>query len=497
MPLINSVLSSSRAVREKTVPIIFPSGWDGLKGPVFDWYRGLPCQHINRLQIRRDSSGAVPHRFIVARLADGSIQRFDRRPKSKNSGEILVAGFFNTSTVEAVDEIEAVETEDWADLEKDTKCEVDLDLEGDMDILTLLSACYGISCDDSAHNYALLQFNCYFFSWTILAIVARHKVPSSIPDADHIFNRLKPRLSSLTTTLAGELSRTVMQAALDTITAVRREAGTWTIWKGSNWIDKIIWSLPMSVFRFLMQNLMELRLHPNLKPHIQGQLYSALEPELRSMLESKLHAHLIPANIHNSLWFSEVQHVVERAIKAEIINTVWDIIWDTIGGAGSKIDVFQVARDISRARFAEGHPGNEAQFSALWNAAIYAALGAIHKSAHGKVPDETAARGDIFDEAWFAARDAALLAAQAIVEDTGPTLNNHKRDVMWVKVWEAWGPAWGAAQARARDTVLASVDNMTSALVGSVVEAIILEIGGSHLRLAPVKVNVDVCLNLS
>ncbi|KAG8725323.1 hypothetical protein FRC09_002205 [Ceratobasidium sp. 395] len=451
-PLVGSVLASSRALQRNSIPIVFPSDWKNLKGPVFDWYRALPCQHINRLQIRKDSSGAVPHRFIVAHLTDGSVQRFDRRPKSKNSGEILAAGIFGSSTIEAVDEIEAVESSAWPSLEKETKCEVDLNLGESMDILTVLSACYGISRDASAHNYALLQFNCYFFSWTILAIVARHKIPNSIPSADQIYDRLQPRLQSLTGTLAGELSRAVMQAALDTITAVRHEAGTWTIWKGSNWIDKIIWSLPMSVFRFLMKNLMALRLHPSLKPHIQKQLFSALGSKLQLMLESKLHAHLIPDN---------------------------------------------VTQEVSQARFAEGHPGNEAQFSALWNAAIYAALEAVYRSAHGKIPDGAITRETIFDDAWCTARDSALLAAQAVVRDTGPKLNNRKRDVMWVKVWEAWGPAWGAAQARARGTVLTSVNNMANALVDSVVGAIILEIGGSHLSLAPVKVDVEVSVNPS
>ncbi|KAG8771620.1 hypothetical protein FRC12_003492 [Ceratobasidium sp. 428] len=253
----------------------------------------------------------------------------------------------------------------------------------------------------------------------------------------------------------------------------------------------------MSVFRFLMKNLMSLRLHPSLKPHIQKQLFSALGPKLQLMLESKLHAHLIPDNVHNSLWFSEVRHIAEHAIRAEITNTVWDVIWDTVGGTGSGIDMFQVTQEVSQARFAEGHPGNEAQFSALWNAAIYAALEAVYRSARGKIPDGVITRETIFDDAWCTARDSALLAAQAVVQDTGPKLNNPKRDVMWEKVWEAWGPAWGAAQARARGTVLTSVNNMANALVDSVVKAIILEIAGSHLSLSPVKVDLEVSINSS
>ncbi|KAG9083010.1 hypothetical protein FRC06_004735, partial [Ceratobasidium sp. 370] len=224
MPLIDSI-PSSRGLQRRVVSIKFPSGWDGLKGPLFDWYRGLSCREINRLQIRKDSSGTVPHRFIIAHLTDHSIQRFDRRPKSKNSGEVVAAGFVKTSTIEADDEIEMVEPSTWLSLEAQTKCEVDLYLAGDMDILTILSACYGISCDEHAQNYALLQYNCYFFSWTILAIVARHKVPNSIPQPSQVFARIEPRLEALAITLAKELSQAVMGMVLDTVTAFKREVG--------------------------------------------------------------------------------------------------------------------------------------------------------------------------------------------------------------------------------------------------------------------------------
>ncbi|KAG9091970.1 hypothetical protein FRC07_011749, partial [Ceratobasidium sp. 392] len=253
-----SVASSSRALQRAVTPIIFPSDWETHEGPTFDWYQRLSCKRIRRLQIRKDSSGAVPHRFIVAHLADNSIQRFDRRPQSKNAGEIVAASLFGTSTIAADDEIEMVEAGAWPSLEQQTKCEVDLDLGGDMDILTILSACYGISRDASARDYALLRYNCFFFSWTILAIVARHKVPSSIPNVDQVFNRLEPKLTPLTVTLAGQLSQVIMQAVLDTVTAFRQEVGYTTILRGISWsVNKVIWSMPMPVLRFGMQNLMK------------------------------------------------------------------------------------------------------------------------------------------------------------------------------------------------------------------------------------------------
>ncbi|KAG9095498.1 hypothetical protein FRC06_009749 [Ceratobasidium sp. 370] len=215
---------------------------------------------------------------------------------------------------------------------------------------------------------------------------------------------------------------------------------------------------------------MTFRLHPNLIPHIQQQLFSELVPKLKLMLESKLHAHLIPANIHDSLWLSEVQEVVERAIREETTNTVWDVMWDTLGGAGSDINVFEVARDdkLASTKGMVVTKPNSVQF------------GTLHST-----------RETIFDDAWCSARDSALEAAQGVVRATAAKLNNKKRDVLWEKVWAVWNQTWEVSQGRARQSVLASVNTMASALVHSVDEAVILEIGGSHPRIAPVTVNVE------
>ncbi|KAG8793266.1 hypothetical protein FRC12_003336 [Ceratobasidium sp. 428] len=491
MRFIDPISSSSRSSERKVIPIAFPSDWDRQNGPTFEWYQSLSCRYIHRLQIRKDSSGTVPHRFIVAHLTNGSIQRFDRRPKSKNAGEILAAGFFNTSKIEADDEIEVIEPSAWSSLEQATKCEVDLDLEGNMDILTILSACYGISRDASAHNYALFQFNCYFFSWTILAVVARHKVPTSIPRVSQIFSRLEPRLEPLTIRLAGQLSGVIMQTVLDTVTTFRQKVGYTTILRGSSWsINKVIWTMPMPVLRFAMQNIMKIALHHFLEPRLQAQLLSQLAPRLRSTLESKLHAQLIPANIHDSLWLSDVRKLVDDAIRTEISNTLWDIGWDAVGKTGSDISPLEVAQE----QIPNGRCTGPAQFRAMYNAAMYAALPAMHRSAKGKLTDSKTTREDILNEAWFAGRDAALVAAQAVVQATAQYFNSPARAVMWSRAWEVWNDVWGASQARARETILASVDTMIDSLIDIVVEAIVLEVGSSNHRLAPVRVDISVSL---
>ncbi|KAG8742902.1 hypothetical protein FRC10_000761 [Ceratobasidium sp. 414] len=242
--------------------------------------------------------------------------------------------------------------------------------------------------------------------------------------------------------------------------------------------------MPTSILRLGLRYLLEVGLHLHFKPHIQTQLFSELAPKLRSMLESKLHAQLIPANIHNSLWLSEVQHIVEHAIRTEVVNTLDAVLWNTIGGAGSDINVFDVAREVSQASIAEGHGGGQAQSTAMWNAALYAALPEMCRPAYGKISDDTLTREDIFDEAWNAGQNAALGAAQSAAKQ--PT-----RDLMWEKAWGVWNRAWGAARDKARDSALASATNMANSLISSVVQVVVLELGSSHLRLAPVRVNME------
>ncbi|KAG8759361.1 hypothetical protein FRC12_009769 [Ceratobasidium sp. 428] len=488
---LQSVIPTScggRNSKRKVIPIAFPSGWDMQSGPTFEWYQSLPCRYIDRLQIRKDSSGTVSHRFIVAHLANGSIQRFDRRPRSTDSGEILAAGFFNTSTIEADDVIEIVEPSVWPSLEQDTKCEVDLDLEGSTDILTILSACYGISRDASARNYVLLQFNCYFFSWSILAVVARYKVPTSVPRASQVFSRLEPRLEPLTKRLAGQLSGVIMQAVLDMVTTFRQKVGYTTILRGSSWsINKVVWTMPMSVLRFAMQNIMKIALHHFLEPRLQAKLLPRLASVLPSTLESKPHPQSIPSKIHDSLWLSDVRKPVDDALRAiisnEITNALWDIGWDIFSKTGLDISPLEAAQE----QIPNGRCTGPAQFRAMYNAAMYAALPAMHQSAKGKLTDSKTTREDILNEAWCAGRDAALVAAQAVVQATAHYFNNPERAVMWSRAWEVWNEVWGTLQVQ---NILASVDTMTNSIINIVAEAIVLEIGNSSHRLEPVRVDV-------
>lgn len=475
-------MTSELSVDHSTRPVAinFPKGWR--EGPVFEWYDSLQCKTVKSLQIRKQPWNGVVHRFIIARMADESIFRFDRRLPN-----------VTTTRFRAIDEVRAAKPR----IMETSKCEVELALRREVELILVLSACYGISQDDDAQNYDPLVYNCWFFSWAVLTIVARHELPKSIPAADQLFARLSPNLSSLTSTLADELGRMLLKAVLDTIMALCRSVGYGTMLRGivgfdSSGREMLAWCMPPSVLRVLLRSTMARRIHPHLKNVIETQLFAELELKLKPMLQSMIEEDVLPDKVRNSLWLSTVAHRAGESVGLAIENTVWDVVFDTIGNAGKDIDASQIAQDVARERTAEGLRANATQFAAVWNAALHAAMPAVRAKAYGREPGNEANHVAVFNEAWHAAKHAALGAARSVVRETGPQLHNGERDKMWVEIWRVWDESWAAAQDDARRSVLGSVQKMKEALVDSVIKAVVSELGGPDSDMLNVKVHVPV-----
>ncbi|KAG8686426.1 hypothetical protein FRC08_012512 [Ceratobasidium sp. 394] len=188
-----SLFSVSRiSGKSERCPMEFGSVWG--KGAIFDWYRDtLTSRIVNRLEIRitRDT---VPHRFVVAYMEDGSICRFDRRPRN---AQILLMG------PQGPDDEQAGRAADEAcivngAIDLSTHWEIRLDLPAGADILLILSACYAIAQDEKARNYTLREYNCYFFSWTIVMLVTRHLLPFTVPPSTAVESRFHARLDECT-----------------------------------------------------------------------------------------------------------------------------------------------------------------------------------------------------------------------------------------------------------------------------------------------------------
>ncbi|QRV78177.1 RNA-directed RNA polymerase L [Ceratobasidium sp. AG-Ba] len=184
------------------------------------WYRGKENFKIDRLQHRKEFAPPY-HECILLLLDDNSKYRFDRRIDPEQIADALVY-----TSPDAYDTIESVD-----DIEKHphsaSRCIAELGLNGHVDIGWILNICHGIQKSKQARPYSLPVFNCYFFSWTIVCLVARRLVVwESLPKIDdynstrneamskyfvnHLLTQLDENLpASLFKELRASLSRTI------------------------------------------------------------------------------------------------------------------------------------------------------------------------------------------------------------------------------------------------------------------------------------------------
>ncbi|KAJ7705864.1 hypothetical protein B0H16DRAFT_1345967 [Mycena metata] len=137
---IKSLRGQSTKQKENLLPLSFQD--EKSQGSVFDWYRDLKEKSpnviaIDTLEIRMDTSGAVPHRFVMLYMRDHSVHRLDQRPNHHLDGDEILRNL-DEGTVE--------------EIRRKTKREIELALKGKVDLNVVLSVCVVISRDDRTKN---------------------------------------------------------------------------------------------------------------------------------------------------------------------------------------------------------------------------------------------------------------------------------------------------------------------------------------------------------
>ncbi|KAG8715087.1 hypothetical protein FRC09_016947 [Ceratobasidium sp. 395] len=147
--------------------IIFPSI---LKNP---WYKEKRNLKAKTIQYRKEFRPPFRHEYLVISLSDGSICRFDRRPDPSVPLDALREG-----GSEAYDTVEEMTPAMLAspNIQTTSECLATLTFQDELDLFFIFLVCYGIQSDRQAVRYTLLQYNCYFFSWTIILNIARNSV---------------------------------------------------------------------------------------------------------------------------------------------------------------------------------------------------------------------------------------------------------------------------------------------------------------------------------
>lgn len=172
VPSSNAVIASSG--RRTPHHIILDFSSEEGRMAVHQWYeRQGPHTRFTSLEYRTDRGGQLRHEFIVVRLDDGTICRFDRRAREDRRGHALKDE--GTAAEDSVHVLRSFEAE-YQELDKESEVLLSISFPTGEDLKLILAICLGIQCHPRAASYNLLRFNCYFFSWTIVTAVARRAV---------------------------------------------------------------------------------------------------------------------------------------------------------------------------------------------------------------------------------------------------------------------------------------------------------------------------------
>ncbi|KAF8595311.1 hypothetical protein BDV93DRAFT_548872 [Ceratobasidium sp. AG-I] len=127
--------SSAPPRADDLFPIPTPSNWETRREGTDPWYKLQDHTTFHILDYRKCRAGPTYHEYLVFHLTGepGSIPDFDKESD-------LVARIHYPEP---------------------------------LTLLHVLDVCHAIQLDSNAKRYTLLYFNCYFFAWTIITLLAR------------------------------------------------------------------------------------------------------------------------------------------------------------------------------------------------------------------------------------------------------------------------------------------------------------------------------------
>ncbi|QRV98560.1 hypothetical protein RhiJN_26579 [Ceratobasidium sp. AG-Ba] len=467
--LISSFGSSQPRNAPQPVPLNFGDGW-GI-GSVFDWYNSLSDPHgrsIDRIQIWKYIAKPVPHRFIVVHMSEGenSIHRFDRRPARDQTNTV---DLLSNQAVACEDAYQP--NVDIDEIAKSAICEIELDVGGKVDLMVVLSACYAISSDNSTQKYSFLRYNCFFFSWTILMVVARRCLPYQLPQAEKVVTRFYEEIDDITEFILHESIDFFRDLVIEVLTIFRDKAGK-RLHVGMNPIAKLAWGLPTSVIRFLWRRLFSLRLHLGLRKELASKIQTEIRKSVKQVQDTLLSMEGARELLDEHLWIDDTKDPLKEVLKKEANRLIWKAVLEAISAGLGSFTPEEFAAELANSNLKFSVLGrNAAQYTAVWNAGLHGGLQAV--KAVSETLDGSESHQDVFEKAWNSARKATLYAAQTVVKNTSKLMKQPQRDQMWDVAWEIWDDCWDHVHKIVQPRSVKTVDKVMERLISSGVIAVV------------------------
>ncbi|KAK7058925.1 hypothetical protein VNI00_001549 [Paramarasmius palmivorus] len=482
----------------------FKEGWG--QGPVFEWYKKLSRDEssIDRLEIRFDKNG-MWHRFVVLYMKDNTVHRFDRRPEAINTWVGL------NSPVETRDEcIRGLDKEGVEEVER-ADCEIELLLDGKVDLKVVLSACFAIS--KTAKDYTVLEHNCFFFSWTILMVTSRYSMPYDHLEPGAVLNRIKHHIPRLTSSIVDDITRLLVNIVAETVSTFKITANE-AVYRGMSPLARAVANFPTPILRFFCRRTFSARLYMGLRRQLQAKVKEMLEGIAVRVTRGALLHSSIKRLLAERLWLSDLNKIVSAAIQMELIGILWSAVFDALCKGFGEVNMEDVIQSVHNSRSRVFRNGSRpAQFFAVWNAALHGGLCSardLAKKEEAEVQQEredairNALREDpddpnrglqslfeqdeeyllklskqMFDRAWSAAAIGAKREAQHVVEKTKGAIESKfhgERERMWQAVWDIWDDTWDRTQRSVRTMSIETLKSVVSQILAAGCQAVLDEL---------------------
>ncbi|KAF8672816.1 hypothetical protein RhiXN_01313 [Rhizoctonia solani] len=325
----NSAIQWSRGQRPGgPVLLDFSLGWG--KGLVFDWYKSIGFTSVTKIQLRKEFEEPFRHEFILIHLQRGGLCRLDRRGDPNVPTNTL-----RSEGSEAYDTIHEVAGID--EINSTSECLMELCPNGKIDLSFILSICCSIRSDPKTQRYTLQRFNCYFFSWTITSIVARHSVswdtPAQLVESDLLNSALKqkaiePIAKKITKMAMKSVSEVFMCSLQPRVRQVLRKHHSPTGF------------IPIRVLNIILSAWMKRYMRPRMEPVMRNVIESAMMSTMESTVESLLDSRssVMRTALSHTFWFDSVRDNLRHTARVALRDAIWVLMMKTLKST-NEVDV--------------------------------------------------------------------------------------------------------------------------------------------------------------
>lgn len=295
-----------------------------------------------------------------------------------------------------------------------------------------------------------------------------------------MLERAKGLLPKLTEYIIDEAAAHFLEMVIDVVNIFRNKAGD-TIHEGMNFSGRAAWALPTEVLQFPWRKILRARLHLSVKSELKKRVLVQPEERVVPLCRTGIDNDQMPELLDAQLWLDHLRTLIEPILKKEIMLILWDSILDAISAGYGEIDEPILANRLMDPSLKFTLMGrNATQFYAVWGAALHGGLPVARDAAYGKSAGGALSDEDVFDLAWNAGRDAALISAQRVVVNTREFMSHQDaRDRMWGAVWKIWDGCWQKAHPKARQSSIATINRIADRLIETGVQVMVNELGDS------------------